>query len=85
MGSPGETVLYMGFRPHDWWRYCQQPRFLIPPAELYVLHSFELYRAVAPLARRLALVFITRLMISIAVSKPLNGSLRLTVSAADIN
>ena len=53
MGAAGEAMLYVGFRAHDWWRYCQQPRFLIPPAELYVLHSFELYRAVAPLARRL--------------------------------
>jgi glycosyltransferase involved in cell wall biosynthesis len=47
----GEAVLYAGFRAHDWWHYCRQPRHLIPPAELYVLHSFELYRAVAPLAR----------------------------------
>lgn len=53
MGAAGETMLYLGFRAHDWWRYCQRPRFLIPPAEIYVLHSFELYRAVAPLARRL--------------------------------
>jgi glycosyltransferase involved in cell wall biosynthesis len=53
MGVAGEAMLYMGFRAHDWWRYCQQPRALIPPAELYVLHSFELYRAIAPLVRRL--------------------------------
>jgi glycosyltransferase involved in cell wall biosynthesis len=53
MGAAGEAMLYWGFRAHDWWRYCQRPRFLIPPAEIYVLHSFELYRAVAPLARRL--------------------------------
>jgi glycosyltransferase involved in cell wall biosynthesis len=52
MGAVGEAVLYAGFRAHDWWHYCRQPRHLIPPAELYVLHSFELYRAVAPLARR---------------------------------
>ena len=53
MGAAGDAMLYMGFRAHDWWRYRRQPRTLIPPAELYVLHSFELYRAVAPLARRL--------------------------------
>jgi len=53
LGAVGEAGLYAGFRAVEWWRYCHLPRPLIPPAELYVLHSFELYRAVAPLARRL--------------------------------
>ena len=54
LGLAGEAILYGGFRAHAWWHYCQQPRPLIPPAELYVLHSFEFYRAVAPLVRRLS-------------------------------
>ena len=53
MGAAGEAMLYLGYRAHDWWRYCRQPLSVIPPAELYVLHSFEFYRAIAPLARRL--------------------------------
>jgi hypothetical protein len=54
LGLLGEAGLYAGFRGFDWWQYCRRPRPLIPPAELYVLHSFELYRAIAPLAQRLA-------------------------------
>jgi glycosyltransferase involved in cell wall biosynthesis len=52
-GSPGELALYAGFRGFDWWRHCHQPHRLLPPAELYYLHSFELHRAVASLAARL--------------------------------
>ncbi len=52
-GPLGAAVLYTGFRAFDWQEYCRRPRALIPPAELYVLHSFELYRVVAPIARRL--------------------------------
>jgi glycosyltransferase involved in cell wall biosynthesis len=52
MGPVGEAALYAGYRMHEWRRYCHLPRPLIPQAELYVLHSFEMYRAVSPLARR---------------------------------
>ena len=52
LGAIGDGVLYGGFRAYDWWRNARRPRRLVPAAELYVLHSFELYRAVAPLARR---------------------------------
>lgn len=52
-GAIGEAGLYAGYRLFDWQRHCYRPRPLIPPAELYVLHSFEMYRAVAPIARRL--------------------------------
>jgi glycosyltransferase involved in cell wall biosynthesis len=52
MGAASQVLLYGAFRAHDWWRYCWAPRPLIPPANLYVLHSFEFYRAVAPFARR---------------------------------
>jgi glycosyltransferase involved in cell wall biosynthesis len=53
LGRLGELALYPGFRGYDWWRYCNQPRRLLPPADLYYLHSFELHRAVAPIAARL--------------------------------
>lgn len=53
LGAISEVALYTAFRGFDWREYYYRPRRLIPPAELYVLHSFELYRAVAPLARRL--------------------------------
>lgn len=52
MGAPGEALLYAGFRVHDWWRYCWQPLPFVPPAALYVLHSYEFYRAVEHRARR---------------------------------
>jgi glycosyltransferase involved in cell wall biosynthesis len=52
LGGAGERVLYAGFRGFDWWRHCGRPGRLLPPAELYYLHSFELHRAVAPLAAR---------------------------------
>jgi hypothetical protein len=52
MGPVGEAVLYAGFRVQEWQRYCHLPRRLIPQAELYVLHSFEMYRAVSAIARR---------------------------------
>ena len=53
LGKVGELALYSGFRGYDWWRHCRQPRHLLPPADLYYLHSFELYRVVAPIASRL--------------------------------
>ena len=49
-GALGEWALYLGFRGEEWWRHCHSPRCRIPPAQLYYLHSFEMYRAVAPLA-----------------------------------
>jgi glycosyltransferase involved in cell wall biosynthesis len=52
-GGAGELALYAGFRSFDWWGHCRQTARLLPPAELYYLHSFELHRAVAPLAARL--------------------------------
>ena len=52
-GWPGEQALYIGFRGRDWWRHCRRPNRLLPEAELYYVHSFELYRAAAPLAARL--------------------------------
>jgi glycosyltransferase involved in cell wall biosynthesis len=53
LGSVGEQALYLGFRGYDWWQHCRRPRQLLPDAELYYMHSFELYRAVAPLAARI--------------------------------
>jgi glycosyltransferase involved in cell wall biosynthesis len=53
LGGVGELVLYCGFRGYDWWRHCRQPSHLLPPADLYYLHSFELHRSVAPIASRL--------------------------------
>jgi glycosyltransferase involved in cell wall biosynthesis len=53
VGRVGELTLYAGFRGFDWWRHYRQPSRLLPPAELYYLHSFELHRVVAPLAARL--------------------------------
>src|SRR5262245_33684961 len=53
LGKAGELALYSGFRGYDWWRHCRQPGHLLPPADLYYLHSFELHRIVAPTASRL--------------------------------
>jgi glycosyltransferase involved in cell wall biosynthesis len=53
LGGIGELALYSGFRGYDWWRHCRQPAGLLPAARLYYLHSFELYRIVAPIAARL--------------------------------
>jgi glycosyltransferase involved in cell wall biosynthesis len=53
LGVAGEAALYAGFRLQDWRRHCAAPRRAIPPARLYYLHSFEMHRAVAPLAARL--------------------------------
>jgi len=53
LGQLGELALYAGFRAYDWWRHKHQISRLLPSAQLYYLHSFELYRAVAPLAARL--------------------------------
>jgi hypothetical protein len=52
-GGAGELALFAGFRGLDWWRHCHRPNRLLPPAELYYLHSFELHRAVASMAARL--------------------------------
>jgi glycosyltransferase involved in cell wall biosynthesis len=51
-GALGEWALYLGFRGDDWWHFCHRARCEIPAADLYYLHSFELYRATAPLASR---------------------------------
>ena len=51
-GGAGEMALYAGFHGLDWW-HCRRAGRLLRPAELYYLHSFELHRAVAPLAARL--------------------------------
>jgi glycosyltransferase involved in cell wall biosynthesis len=51
-GSIGEAVLYAGFRVYDWQRHRHIPGKMLPAADLYYLHSFELHRAVAPFARR---------------------------------
>jgi glycosyltransferase involved in cell wall biosynthesis len=53
LGQVGELALYAGFRAYDWWRHNYQIQRLLPPAELYYLHSFELHRIVAPLAARI--------------------------------
>lgn len=49
-GTVGEWALYLGFRGDDWWRHCHLARRQVQPAALYYLHSFEFYRAVAPIA-----------------------------------
>jgi glycosyltransferase involved in cell wall biosynthesis len=51
-GRLGELPLYAGFRGHDWWFHIHQISRLLPPAQLCYLHSFELHRAVAPVAAR---------------------------------
>lgn len=51
-GKAGESILYAGFRLYDWQRHYRMPRRLLPAADLYYLHSFEMYRAVAPIAHR---------------------------------
>ena len=53
LGWAGEQVLSLGYRGYDWRQHCRRPSRLLPDAELYYVHSFELYRAVAPLAARL--------------------------------
>ena len=52
-GAIGEAALYVGFRGFDWWQHCHRLARLLPAAEIYYLHSFELHRVVAPLAARL--------------------------------
>ncbi len=49
-GALGEAVLTAGFRAYHWHRHIRLLRPLVPPAELYYLHSFEAHRAVAPVA-----------------------------------
>ncbi|MBV8132698.1 MAG: glycosyltransferase [Alphaproteobacteria bacterium] len=51
-GSPGEAMLYAAFRAHDWRCHYHIPRARLPPADLYYLHSFEMHRAVMPIAAR---------------------------------
>jgi glycosyltransferase involved in cell wall biosynthesis len=51
-GAAGELVLYAGFRGRHWLRYERGAERRLPPADLYYLHSFEFYRAVAAAARR---------------------------------
>jgi glycosyltransferase involved in cell wall biosynthesis len=51
-GRLGEWALYLGFRGEDWWRHRHLLRRRVPPAALYYLHSFEFFRAVAPVAAR---------------------------------
>jgi len=51
-GQLGALALYAGFRGHDWWHHTHQISRLLPPAQLYYLHSFELHRVVAPVAVR---------------------------------
>lgn len=45
-GRGGELGLYAAFRARELWRYHSR-QALIPRADLYYLHSFELYLAVA--------------------------------------
>ena len=52
VGSPGETMLYAAFRAYDWRAHCRVPRAQMPVADLYYLHSFEMHRAVRPIAER---------------------------------
>ncbi len=52
LGALGEAMLYAGFRVHDWRRHVSAPRRATPAARLYYLHSFEMYRAIAPFAAR---------------------------------
>ncbi len=51
IGFPGELALYAALRFEHWRRYDVGGR--IPPASLYYVHSYELYRAVAGLAASL--------------------------------
>jgi len=51
-GTAGELVLYAGFRGRHWLRYERHAERRLPAADLYYLHSFEFYRAVAAAARR---------------------------------
>ena len=51
-GTVGNAILYAGFRTYDWRRHCRAPRSVLPAADLYYLHSFEMHRAIAPAARR---------------------------------
>ncbi len=52
-GAAGEFALYAGFCGYDWWRHRRRLHGLLPDAELYYLHSFEMHRLVAPQAARL--------------------------------
>jgi glycosyltransferase involved in cell wall biosynthesis len=53
LGRVGELALYGGFRAWDWRRHRRGLGRRLPPAAIYYLHSFEHYRAVAPVAARL--------------------------------
>ncbi|HEV2300074.1 MAG TPA: glycosyltransferase [Stellaceae bacterium] len=52
LGAPGELALYFGFRLYDWGKHLRGLRALVPAADLYYLHSFELYRLAAEQAAR---------------------------------
>jgi len=52
VGIPGEAVLYAAFRACDWRSHYRLPRARIPVADLYYLHSFEMHRAIMPIAAR---------------------------------
>jgi glycosyltransferase involved in cell wall biosynthesis len=54
-GRGGELALYAAFRFYDYWRHCRRPLVVIPQADLYYLHSFELHRAIA--ARGVPIVY----------------------------
>lgn len=47
MGLGGELALYTAYRGYAWWRHYRRPLGVIPRADLYYLHSFELHRAIA--------------------------------------
>jgi hypothetical protein len=51
-GTAGEWALYALFRGDEWWRHCHLTRRQLAPARIFYLHSFEFFRAVAPLATR---------------------------------
>ena len=53
LGASGELALYFGFRLYDWRKHLRGLRALVSAADLYYLHSFELYRSLAEQAARL--------------------------------
>ena len=53
LAAPGSWPSMPGFAASTGGGIVAGHSRLLPPAELYYLHSFELHRAVAPLAARL--------------------------------
>jgi hypothetical protein len=47
LGRGGELALYAAYRWLDGWRHYRRAPGIIPRAELYYLHSFELHRPIA--------------------------------------